>query len=154
MFRTIALGLDGSEGAKKATPIAAHLAKNEGGRLLIVHVEEEWVGVTRSGGAGPANLNEDEIQAEIRDKAVELTTQGIDVDVTVVAIVLGGPAQAIAKVAEQEAADLIVVGSRGHSAAIGTLVGSVALRLPHLAKQPVLIVPENASVPAETESLN
>jgi nucleotide-binding universal stress UspA family protein len=154
MFKTIALGLDGSEGAMKATPIAAHLAKNEGGRLLIIHVEEEWVGVTRSGGAGPADLNEDEIQAEIRDRAAELTAQGIDVDVTVVAVVLGGPAQAIAKVAEEEAADLIVVGSRGHSAAIGALVGSVALRLPHLAKQPVLIVPQDTSVPPAAQSLH
>lgn len=39
-----------------------------------------------------------------------------------------------------EGADLIVVGTRGHSALRGIAVGSVAQRLVHLAHQPVLAV--------------
>jgi nucleotide-binding universal stress UspA family protein len=145
VFKTIALGLDGSEGSKKAIPIAAHLARNEDGRLFIIHVEEIVGGAPR--GSGPLNLNEDQIQDEIRRVAAALTSEGIDVDMKVVEVVLGGPAQAIANAAHEERADLIVVGSRGHSAALGALVGSVAMRLPNLAKEPVLIVPEDATVP-------
>jgi nucleotide-binding universal stress UspA family protein len=42
------------------------------------------------------------------------------------------------------AAALMVVGTRGHSALPGILVGSVAQRLVHLAHQPVLAVPPPA----------
>jgi Universal stress protein family len=38
---------------------------------------------------------------------------------------IGGPARPIAEIAKQEDADLIVVGTRGHAAATGILVGGV-----------------------------
>jgi nucleotide-binding universal stress UspA family protein len=51
VFRTIAIGLDGSDGATQALTFAVELAKREGGRLVIVHVEEDIAGkaVARSG---------------------------------------------------------------------------------------------------------
>jgi nucleotide-binding universal stress UspA family protein len=60
-------------------------------------------------------------------------------------VMLGGPARAIAAIADKVDADLIVCGTRGHSAVGGPLVGSVTQKLLHLAKQPVLVVPESAT---------
>jgi nucleotide-binding universal stress UspA family protein len=42
VFRTIVLALDGSEGSRRAIPIAAELAKRDNARLVLVHVVE-WI---------------------------------------------------------------------------------------------------------------
>lgn len=143
MFRTIVLGLDGSEGANRALPFASALVQREGGKLVIAHVEEDIVGK----GGGPIHATEDETQADIRRQADELAEAGIETSVEMSSVFLGGPAPAIAKIADRVGADLIVVGSRGHSAAIGVVLGSVAERLPHVAHQPVLVVPHDVKAP-------
>jgi nucleotide-binding universal stress UspA family protein len=145
MFKTIVLGLDGSDGAKRAFPFAVELAQRDDARLVIAHVEQEVVGK----GGGPIPATEDEIQAEIEREANALTDQGVETSVEKSSILLGGPAAAIAKIAAKVDADLIVVGTRGHSAAVGVVLGSVGQRLPHLANQPVLVVPEEAHVKGE-----
>jgi nucleotide-binding universal stress UspA family protein len=52
----------------------------------------------------------------------------------------GDPASRIAEVAETEGFDLVVVGSRGRHAVARMLLGSVADRLVHVCKKPVLVV--------------
>jgi nucleotide-binding universal stress UspA family protein len=147
MFKTIVLGLDGSDGAKRAIPFTVELARRDNARLVIAHVEQRVVGK----GVAPIP-GEDEIEAEIDRQAKELTEQGIDTRVEKSStIFVGGPAVAIAEIADQADADLIIVGTRGHSAAIGVVLGSVAERLPHLAHQPVLVVPEHARVKGDGE---
>ena len=137
MFKTIVLALDGSEGSARAIPLAVELARRSDAKILIAHVEEDVVGK----GGGPVRAAEDEIQAEIRRRAQELTAQGIDTSVEVRQIMLGGPAQAIEEIADEARADLIVVGTRGHSPVAGLLLGSVTQRLLHIAGRPVVVVP-------------
>jgi nucleotide-binding universal stress UspA family protein len=48
-------------------------------------------------------------------------------------------------VAQTHDADAIVVGTRGHTALTGLLVGSVPQRLLHIAPCPVITVPIRAS---------
>jgi nucleotide-binding universal stress UspA family protein len=136
MFKTIVLALDGSEGSKKAIPVAAELAREDGARIVIAHVEQDVVGK----GGGPILATEDEIQAEIRKVAEELSADGIETSVEIRQIMLGGPAHPIAAIADEQNADLIVVGTNGHTA-LGALLGSVTLRLLHIAHPPVLAVP-------------
>jgi nucleotide-binding universal stress UspA family protein len=137
MFKTIVLALDGSEGSRRAIPLAVELAKRDQGKLVIVHVEEDIVGK----GGGPIKATEDEIQAEIRGQAEELSAQGIDTSVHMRSVMLGGPAHVIEDIATEADADLIVVGTRGHSPVAGLLLGSVAQRLLHISRRPVLAVP-------------
>ena len=56
----------------------------------------------------------------------------------------GGPALIIADAAAKESADVIVTGTRGHTALAGVFLGSVAQRLLHVAGCPVLVVPDMA----------
>jgi nucleotide-binding universal stress UspA family protein len=137
MFKTIVLALDGSEGSRRAIPVAAELARQNGGRIVIAHVEQDVAG---KGGA-PIPVTEDEIQAEIREQAKRLAADGIETSVEMRNVMLGGPAHPIAEIAEEANADLLVAGTRGHSPVAGLLLGSVTQRLLHIARSPVLVVP-------------
>jgi nucleotide-binding universal stress UspA family protein len=137
MFKTIMLALDGSEGSRRAIPVAAELARQNGGRIVIAHVEQDVAG---KGGA-PIPITEDEIQAEIREQAKRLAADGIETSVEMRNVMLGGPAHPIAEIAEDANADLLVAGTRGHSPVAGLLLGSVTQRLLHIARAPVLVVP-------------
>ncbi len=55
-------------------------------------------------------------------------------------VMMGDAAQAITEFADSHACTQIVIGTRGHSGLTGTLLGSVAMKVVHLAKVPVLLV--------------
>jgi nucleotide-binding universal stress UspA family protein len=137
MFNTIVLALDGSDGSRRAIPLAVELAQRDHAKLVVAHVEEDILGK----GGGTIVANEDEVQAEIRRQAEELSAQGIETTVEMRSVILGGPAHAIEEIAAAADADLIVAGTRGHSPVAGLLLGSVTQRLLHIARRPVLAVP-------------
>ena len=139
MFNTIVVATDGSENARKAESLAFELAKRDGGKLVFVHVDEHTIGK----GGGAIHPDEEKIQGEIRKRAEELGADGVETDVAFKDIMVGGAAHPIAEVADEQNADLIVAGTRGHSSISGLLLGSVAQRLLHLAHQPVLVVPSD-----------
>jgi nucleotide-binding universal stress UspA family protein len=89
----------------------------------------------------PVHANEDEIKSEIKKQAQQLSERGIETTVEFEDNVLGGPAKAIVDIAERNDGDLIVTGTRGHSAFAGLLLGSVAQRLVSIAKRPTMAVP-------------
>lgn len=137
MFKTIVLALDGSEGSKRAIPVATELARRDGARIVIAHVDEHIAGK----GGGPVHADESQVQAEIRKQAEELSADGIETSVQLRMIMVGGPGHQIEEIAEEAGADLIISGTRGHSAVAGLLLGSVTHRLLHIARRPVLVVP-------------
>ena len=139
MFTTIVVAVDGSQQSNRAADLAAVLAKESGGRILAVHVKELMAGRA----AGPIHVNEDEIVAEIRGRVKRLNDDGIKAELQVTSTMTGGPAHVIAEAAEKEGADVIVTGTRGHTAIAGVVLGSVAQRLLHVAPCPVLVVPES-----------
>jgi nucleotide-binding universal stress UspA family protein len=97
-------------------------------------------------GAGKADRNsaaeiDDRDAATVRELVGELSHEGMNAILKVVDFVGPQPAQGIADIAEEVEADVIVVGTRGHWAIGGLLVGSVTQRLLHVAPCPVLSVP-------------
>jgi len=150
VFNTICWATDGSENAARALAVARTLAREQHASLVVVHVVERYA--TKEGLARFA----DEEQVEARLKAVvqELSTEGFDAALKIVNHVGPQPAHAIADVAREVGADLLVVGSRGHEAVVGLVLGSVTLRLLHVAPCPVLVVPavEHAIPSAEAET--
>ena len=134
----IVVGVDGSEGSDRAVAAAADVAKRDGASLILCHVVER---IAAKGDMAPLRADEPEVKAGIEQQAADLRAQGIDTEVRSEAIILGGPARSIADVAEEAGAELIVVGTRGHSAIGGVVLGSVTQRLLHLASCPVLCVP-------------
>lgn len=141
MFTSIVVGSDGSENASEAMSVAAQLAKQEKAKLVIAHVDERLVG---KGANVSAKADEGEIRASLEQYAEQLKADGLDAALSSKETMLGGPAHVLAEIADEAGADLIVVGNRGHSAVAGVLLGSVTQRLLHLAKAPVLVVPQKS----------
>ena len=77
----------------------------------------------------------------MRELLGDLSQQGLNAILKAVDFVGPQPAQGIADIAAEVNADVIVVGTRGHSAIGGLLVGSVTQQLLHVAPCPVLAVP-------------
>jgi nucleotide-binding universal stress UspA family protein len=138
MFKTIVLGLDGSEHGERALGVAEQLAKEGGGQIMVVHVREL---VASRGGAHPLHVDADEIEAKVRGDVDALNGRGVKAEMQVGTIALGGPAQVISELAKEANADLIVVGTRGRSPVRGLFLGGVTQRLLHLAHVPVLAIP-------------
>lgn len=134
----IVVGVDGSEGADRALVEAAEVAKRDGASVVLCHVVER---IVAKGGLAPTRGDEPEIKEDLEKQAAVLREQGVETDVRLEAVILGGPARSIADVADEVGADLIVVGTRGRSALGGMILGSVTQKLLHLASCPVLCVP-------------
>jgi nucleotide-binding universal stress UspA family protein len=138
MFKRIVIGLDGSDDAAAAIPAAVELAKAGGGEVVIAHVVER---IGAKGDMAPVYADEDEIKQQIEAEAEKIRGEGVEARVETATVILGGPAHSIEEIADQAAADLIVVGAKGRAALTALLVGSVPDRLLRISSRPVLVVP-------------
>ena len=137
VFKKIVWATDGSECADRALGVAKSLATNDGAELLAVHTVEYII----AKGAAPQDVDEDSTQAKITKQVADLVSAGVKASSKVVQGGMTGAAHTIAEVAKDEDADVIVIGTRGHTALGGLLLGSVPQRLLHIAPCPVLVVP-------------
>ena len=140
MFNKIIWATDASPNADHALGFARTLATQNGGTIVALYSVEVIAG-PGSRGAFPADPDTEERQAKIKQQVVELTDQGAKAEARVVQGGVKNAAHAIADVAEEEGADLIVIGTRGQTRVAGLLLGSVTQRLLHIAPCPVLVVP-------------
>ena len=138
MFKTILVGHDGSETASRVMSLARELAQRDEAKLVVAHIDERLVG---KGANVSVKADEGEIRAGIEQEVESLKQDGLQAELVTRDMLLGGPAHSLMEIADESGADLIVVGSRGHSTVTGLLLGSATQRLLHIAKQPVLVVP-------------
>ncbi len=145
MFKKIMWATDGSENADRALALAKALASENDASLTIAHVVQK---VATSGDSALAWHADEEIVADkLRKIESELIANGQETALKFITHVGPGAAQVIADTAGEEGVDVIVVGTRGHSAVAGLLLGSVTERLLHLAPCPVLVVPPEKAAP-------
>jgi nucleotide-binding universal stress UspA family protein len=138
MFTTIVVATDGSELGDRVMDVAQKLAVESKAKVVVVHVKELAVGKSF---VYPIRVDEDEVEAKIAKQVSNMKAAGVDAELREHALVMGGPAHLIAEDAKDVGADLIVVGTMGHGAVVGLLLGSVAQRLLGIAPCPVLVVP-------------
>jgi nucleotide-binding universal stress UspA family protein len=144
VFGSIVVGTDGSQTAKEAVRQAAELARVVGGRIHLVSAYEP-VGAARlreERQQVPADLEwmvnpREDVEAALTHAAEDIEAVGVEV---VVYPRQGDPADAILDVAEEQGADLIVVGNKGMSGAKRFLLGSVPNKVSHHAPCTVMII--------------
>ena len=113
--------------------------------LIAVHVAQEQSIQDRGG--EEAERDDRGLVEEIRGLVGGITESGVKAALRVVNFPGMQPARSIADVAAEVGADLIVVGTRGHSPVGGVFAGSVAQRLLEISPCPVLAVPPGAAPP-------
>jgi nucleotide-binding universal stress UspA family protein len=141
MYDTIVWATDGSSHADGALAAALDLLAPNG-RLVAFHCDERFTG-GRSGGA-PLLADETDRLVKLRAQVSALQDEGIDAEL-IVRTTHGSTVAEIVKAAAIYEADAIVCGTRGFGIVAGALAGTVAMRLPHLASCPVVVVSEQAA---------
>jgi len=144
----VVVGVDGSKGATEALRWACAEARLRKAPLRVIHA---WsfgnVGVV-AGGYGyfgvagpPVSENEAELRAAAQTMVDDVVGRvAVEFpDVAVYRQVVDGGAAGIL-IAAVDAADLLVVGSRGHGGFAELLLGSVSLQCVHHAPCPVVVV--------------
>lgn len=143
-FQTIVVGTDGSGTATEAVRQATEIAGALGARLELVSAYEPVSGVRlrQESQQAPDDVQwmvnpREDVDATLEATAEEIRAKGIEVTVWARQ---GDPADAILDVAEEQNADLIVVGNRGMTGAKRFLLGSVPNKISHHAPCSVLII--------------
>jgi nucleotide-binding universal stress UspA family protein len=136
---SIVAGIDGSSGSSSAVLVASVLATQLGDRLVLAHAADDPPPFPY----GDARARELDRHRAVRAGASLLERAGRDLQAES-RVVLGDPAESLADIAEEEAAELLVVGARGRTGLAAALLGSVSQRLAVTAGCPVLIVPPGA----------
>jgi nucleotide-binding universal stress UspA family protein len=144
VFKSMVVGTDGSETAKEAVRQATDLANRVGAAIHLVSAYEpvpegrlreerrevpddlQWM----------VNPRED-VSSTLEESAEVMREQGVEVETHARE---GDPADAILDVAEEENADLIVVGNKGMTGAKRFLLGSVPNKVSHHAPCSVMII--------------
>ena len=144
MFKSIVVGTDGSQTATTAVKQAVELAGSIKAKVELVSAYEP---------VGDQRLREE--RTEVPDDVQWMVNPREDVDATLRGAAdaareggveaetyarQGDPADAILDVAEEQAADLIVVGNKGMTGAKRFLLGSVPNKISHHAPCSVLII--------------
>ena len=144
MFKTIVVGTDGSDTASKAVAEAVGLAKAVEAKVLVVSAYEPVsdARLREEGRQVPADMQwmvnpREDVDATLQEAAGGAQDEGVDIETFARQ---GDPADAILDVAEEQGADLIVVGNKGMTGAKRFLLGSVPNKVSHHAPCSVLII--------------
>jgi nucleotide-binding universal stress UspA family protein len=137
----ILVPVDFSENARAVLEWAAHLAEEHASRVVLLHVYHLPVEFQQLEGAYlPPDFwsnVKNEAEQQIGRYAADLRGRGIEVEALVRE---GYPATVIIEEAESQGADLVVIGTHGHTGLKHLLLGSIAERVVQKAPCPVLTV--------------
>jgi nucleotide-binding universal stress UspA family protein len=139
-MKTILVAVDGSEPALKGVRMAVDLAKGIGAGVELVYVLKPIL--------LPPTTYAEAIQ-KVEEGNRLIATDALKVAAKVVAdlggtctmtTLHGAPAEALADLADEERVWGVVIGAKGHNPLSRVMLGSVADRLVHVCKKPVLVV--------------
>ena len=159
MDRPIICGVDGSPDSRLALRVAANLARRFGAKLIVVNVVAAprdpvvptlaYAPMARPvGSMPPMTARRTDYDVEAAEAMLERMLDEEELRDADPQTVVGDPAERLADLADDEGAELIVVGSRGRGAFKAAFLGSVSNSLIGVARRPVLVVPRGAAEPA------
>lgn len=135
LMKTIVCAVDDSPGAAEALVVAAGMSKDLGLRLVLAHVGN---GHRRSNGVGVAGVQTHEGAERLLERIARKHSLEFAADRRAE---VGDPASELSRIAGEEAAAVIVLGSRRRYWRRRNLVSGLSTALRNTAPCPVLIVP-------------
>lgn len=139
-FKKILVPVDGSEAAGNALHYAVNMARNHGSSITLISVVDANDLLRETNDV----MLTDEFMETLKVEGKEIVAQAAkDIPEEIPhdeVTVLGTPNYLIAKHAEEEGVDLIVMGNSGKGAFSSFVTGSVSQYVIHHVKCPVLIV--------------
>lgn len=156
MSRPIICGVDGSADSRLAMGVAADLAHRLGARLIVANVVAQlqdpvvpalaYAPMARPAGSmPPMTARRTDFDVEAAEAMLERIVVEEGVADAELATIVGNPAERLAGLADDEGAEMIVVGSRGRGAFKAAFLGSVSNSLVSIASCPVVVVPRSAA---------
>jgi nucleotide-binding universal stress UspA family protein len=151
MDKSIVCGVDGSADSEAALTVASRLADDLDARLVLANVVEYVHSSYAAAGAiGPGigarapavDVGGEQVRAA--ERLLEEMAERASLEAAERRVVSGFAAERLADLADEEDAELIVVGSRGRGAFKAAFLGSVSTSLIGVARCPVLVVPPGA----------
>jgi nucleotide-binding universal stress UspA family protein len=132
MIETIVVGYDGTPGGEAAARWSFEVASRLGCSVVLIHA---------AGLLG--RTDEGEVAQDVEEAAAVLASEyGLLPGQARWHVSQGDPCSALVRAADPPiAADLVVVGSRGHRGAAGLPLGSTSHELAEHSRVPVVIVP-------------
>lgn len=149
---TIVCGVDASKAARDAASAAALLAGPLGHRFVLVHAVERLAAL---GYAIDPYGFEGQRGYEPLEEAGERLLEGLVGDLklgpsAVQRVEVGEPSHVLVEVAEEEGAEMVVVGTRARGRLASAILGSVSSAVVSRSSCPVLVVPPGGEVGSGT----
>lgn len=139
MFHRIVIAFDGSSGARRALAVGLDLARELGAAVWVLSVEEHLPHYAAT--VGEVLEEKDERDQYFTALQAEASAMGRERGLAVrTEIRAGQAARVITVFAEEEGADLLVIGHSGHSEVWGRFMGSTADKISRHAPCSVLVV--------------
>ncbi len=140
VMRKILIAVDGSAAAIHAARKGLELARVFNASVTLAYVQP----LTLVYGSGALGLSQqvDDMERGQGEQVLRQTLAELEplLPIPTTKLLRGVPAEALADAALNEGFELVVVGNTGRGAVSRVLLGSVADRLVHICKQPVLVV--------------
>ncbi|MDX1961587.1 MAG: universal stress protein [Pirellulales bacterium] len=142
--KTVLFPTDFSTASDAALPHASILAQGSNARMVILHVEEPPVAYA----AGQFYYGVSEPDKQVLEKMLQAVVPADSAIAHEHRLVVGDPSEEVIRVAKEEHADMIVMGTHGRSGVARLLMGSVAEYVLRHAPCPVMVIrqPEAAAV--------
>jgi nucleotide-binding universal stress UspA family protein len=138
MFGIVLLAVDGSEYSEKAVELAKQLATSTNDEVVVTHVTERLPARFQTY-PGLDYEHDQEVIELAHGYLAKMEEAGIKARIELRSAPYGGVARIITNLAEDLQAGLIVMGSHGRGDLTALLLGSVAHKVLHLSRRPVLI---------------
>ena len=138
MNKTILLAVDAARHVTAATDLTRDLSHDTGDHVVVLHVHEFAVGRF---GRLQVDCPEGDGERLAAEVVADLRSAGVNAAAEIREVSVGHIARAILAAADEHDARVVILGSSGMTDVPHIPFGSVSLRLLHLARRPVLIVP-------------
>jgi nucleotide-binding universal stress UspA family protein len=138
-FQRVLVAYDGSDGARKALDAAVGVARRDRAELIGLAIEAHLPHYGATVGEVDEECRfEEQASAQLLEEAsISAAGRGVGMQAEIRA---GHPAQEIVRAAQDQGADLIVIGHSGHSGVWGRFLGGTAEKVSRHASCSVLIV--------------